>query len=294
MPDFTRTPSRSSSLAPGKAVHAACLDAPRIESPVAGSGSPPKLDLTSTRVIAGAGAAATSAVMGSFLGATGTVAGAALGSVVSTVGASVYQLYLDRTRETVRAHVRLPGGRSVAVTEQVEIPAPRSTRQVGSAPARVVVTPADAASGAPGDDVAAAGAGVPAAGTGSPRRRPLRRWAPVVAAAVLAFVLAMLAVTGAEWLKGSTLTSGQPGTSVGRVLDPGPPATAEPGPASDSTSDAGDGPGGAARSPEPTVPADERPGGSTKPAPEESATPGDEPAPTTATPIPPIDLLPGR
>ena len=52
---------------------------------VAAAPEPKKRDLTVNKVIAGAGAAATSAVLGSFFGAMGTVAGAALGSVFSAV-----------------------------------------------------------------------------------------------------------------------------------------------------------------------------------------------------------------
>ncbi|MGQ0577156.1 MAG: hypothetical protein ACT4RN_23580, partial [Pseudonocardia sp.] len=207
----------------------------------------PAPDLTTTKVLAVAGAAATSAVMGSFLGATGTVAGAALGSVVRTVGTSVYQRYLDRTRDTVRAHVRLPGGRRVSVTAPVEVPAPagvwapvevpapveipaqRAAEDAGAAPARVVVTPA-------GGEQGRVAAPAPSA---APAPAPPRRRGPALAAAaLLAFALAMLAVTGVEWLKGSTLTSGESGTSVGWVLDGGPPAAAGAG----SESDEPDGP----------------------------------------------------
>ena len=51
---------------------------------------PKKRDLTVNKVIAGAGAAATSAVLGSFFGAMGTVGGAALGSVFSAVVTWLY------------------------------------------------------------------------------------------------------------------------------------------------------------------------------------------------------------
>lgn len=279
MPEFTRTSPRPSSPSPEEAVYAISPDAPRIAplmtSPDVGAGPMPgKPDLTATKVIAGAGAAATSAVMGSFLGATGTVAGAALGSVVSMIGASVYQRYLDRTRETVRARVRLPGGRSVPVTEHVEIPAPRSTLQT-AAPARVVV-----------------------ARTDLPAHRPGRRSARVAAAALLTFALAMLAVTGVEWLKGSTLTSGQGGTSVGRVLDGsdnGATRTAEPGPGSDAGSEVD--PSSVerpteTRSPRPSSPAEVSRGRSTTRAPDRT-TAEPTPPPTTLLP-PPVDLGPAR
>src|SRR4051794_3514305 len=62
-----------------------------------------KVDLTVNKVIAGAGAAATSAVLGSFFGALGTVAGAAIGAIASTMATSLYEHSLNRTQDTVAA-----------------------------------------------------------------------------------------------------------------------------------------------------------------------------------------------
>lgn len=154
---------------------------------------PPAKDLTVNKILAGAGAAATSAVLGSFFGAAGTVAGAALGSVASTVAATIYQRYLDRTRDTLVARIRpgRPGSGAVSPTEST-IPMPRVPAEGETVRLRVepVVPP-------------------PAA---------RRRWMLWAGATVLVFVLGLLAVTGIEWVKGSTLTSGDSGTSVGRVL----------------------------------------------------------------------------
>ncbi len=69
------------------------------------------MDLTVNKVIAGAGAAATSAVLGSFFGAMGTVTGAAVGSIASTVVTSLYEHSLNRTRDTVAARIRGPAAR---------------------------------------------------------------------------------------------------------------------------------------------------------------------------------------
>lgn len=57
-----------------------------------------------------------------------------------------------------------------------------------------------------------------------PRRR--RRRVVAVVLGVLAFALALVAVTGVELVRGSTIGSGESGTSVGRVVAPPP---AEPG-----------------------------------------------------------------
>ncbi len=153
------------------------------------------VDLTVNKVLAGAGAAATSAVLGSFFGATGTVTGAALGSVASTVATTLYQHSLDRTRDTLVARVRLSRGRrtdlSDAPTVQLTVPQPRVPAE--PATTQLQVEPV--------------------------LRRPRRLWL-WAGATVLVFVIGLLVVTGLEWAKGASLTTGQPGTSVGRVLTP--------------------------------------------------------------------------
>jgi hypothetical protein len=155
----------------------------------------PAAELTVNKVIAGAGAAATSAVLGSYFGAAGTVAGAALGSVASTVATTLYQRSLDRTRDHIVARVRLSPGRrtdlSDAPTVQLTAPLPASP---DAATTQLRVEPV--------------------------LRRPRKLWL-WAGATVLVFVIALLVVTGLEWAKGSSLTTGQPGTSVGRVLTPG-------------------------------------------------------------------------
>ena len=82
-----------------------------------------KVDLTVNKVIAGAGAAATSAVLGSFFGALGTVAGAAIGAIASTMATSLYEHSLNRTQDTVAA-LRSRRRASAAATEAT-VPMPR-------------------------------------------------------------------------------------------------------------------------------------------------------------------------
>jgi hypothetical protein len=163
-----------------------------------------KPDLTVTKVIAGAGAAATSAAFGSFFGASGTVAGAAFGSVVLTIGNTLYQRSLERTAETVRARIRVMGPARSGVVERPlagtptdsTVPLPRVSPEE---PETVLLAP-------------------------SAPQRPARRHLAVLAGvAVLIFALGLLVVTGLEWAKGSTLAGGEAGTSIGRVLDPAPP-----------------------------------------------------------------------
>jgi hypothetical protein len=153
-------------------------------------------ELSVTKVLAGAGAAVTSAVLGSYFGATGTVAGAAFGSVASTVATTLYQRSLDHTRDHIVARVRLSGGRqtglSDAPTVQLTVPQPRVSSDAATTQLRVEPV----------------------------LRRPRRIWL-WAGATVLVFVIGLLVVTGLEWAKGSSLTTGTPGTSVGRVLTPG-------------------------------------------------------------------------
>jgi hypothetical protein len=141
------------------------------------------------------------------------VLGAALGSVVSMIATTIYQHSLDRTRDTVKARIKLPGGRTVDVTGTVEVPAPRVAATGETGRARVYVTP----TGLTDQPTAVLSAVSPA----SPARPP-RRWVVPAALTVGVFLIGLLAVTGVELLKGSTLSRGETGTSVGRVVDPRP------------------------------------------------------------------------
>ena len=197
---------------------------------VAAATEPKKRDLTVNKVIAGAGAAATSAVLGSFFGAMGTVAGAALGSVFSAIVTSVMQHSLDKTRDTVKARVKLPGGRTVKVASTTEVPAPPAG---DGSTTRVFVTPGDQAT-----EVISA---VPAVDAGLPKSR--RRLLVMTGFTVVVFAIGMLAITGLELVKGSPLntssssTSQRPGgTSLGSVLGGSNSASTETSTKSTTTS----------------------------------------------------------
>ena len=84
---------------------------------------PPAADLSVNKLLAGAGAAVTSAVIGSFFGVAGTVAGAAIGSLASTIATSLYERSLNSTRDRIRARLNASGG--VDVEERPAPPAPR-------------------------------------------------------------------------------------------------------------------------------------------------------------------------
>ena len=181
---------------------------------VTASAEPPKKDLTVNKLVAGAGAAAVSAVLGSFFGAMGTVAGAAVGSVFSAVITAAMQHSLDRTRDTVKARVKLPGGKTVKVESTTEVPAPRGTADQAST--RVFVTA--------GDQPTEVLSAIPAVDAGPPKSR--RRLLVMTGFTVVVFAIGMLAITGIELVKGSPLnttssssSSQRPGgTSLGSVL----------------------------------------------------------------------------
>jgi len=64
--------------------------------------------LSTSKVLAGGLAAATSAVLGSYLGVFGTVGGAAAGAVATALSTEIYQRSLERTSDHLRSRV---GGR---------------------------------------------------------------------------------------------------------------------------------------------------------------------------------------
>jgi hypothetical protein len=167
--------------------------------------------LTVSKVIAGAGAAATSAVAGSIFGADGTVVGAAVGSVVSAVTAAAYERSLDRTRTVVVSKVRLPGGRTAEVSQI--IPA--------DAAATRVLDP-DATQEIPVQRRAAGIRSTTEVAPVPPARRT--RLPLLIGATALIFLVGLLAVTGVELLAGGPVLSSQQGTSVGRVLGYSPPS----------------------------------------------------------------------
>ena len=151
-------------------------------------------------------------MLGSFFGAMGTVTGAALGSVFSAVVTSAMQHSLDKTRDTVKARIKVPGGGTVKVESTTEVPAPNGT---GASPStRVFVTP--------GDQPTQVISAVPAIDAGPPKSR--RRLLLMAGFTVVVFAIGMLAITGIELVKGSPLntssssTSQRSGTSLGSVL----------------------------------------------------------------------------
>lgn len=151
--------------------------------------------LSTTKVLAGGMAAATSAVLGSHFGASGTVGGAAVGSVITTIGTNLYQRSLERARDRVARQLPLPS----ALTSR-------------GAPTTFVTTTDEQEP--------------TVAESASPAVRapfPVGRWLRVsLVGALLAFGLSLGLVTGIEWATGSPLSGGAGTTSLGQVLAPAP------------------------------------------------------------------------
>ncbi|WP_370945022.1 hypothetical protein AB5J62_38845 [Amycolatopsis sp. cg5] len=134
------------------------------------------------QVMAAALAAVTAALLGSTLGVAGTVAGAALASVVTTVGGEIYLRSLHRTRELASTKFR-----STAISE-------RET---------VEFAPADPADSAVSEKPAWR------------RRLPL-----ILGVSAIAFVVALVAITGFEGATGKTFGGGN-GTTIGKIVGGG-------------------------------------------------------------------------
>ena len=175
----------------------------------------PTSDLQFNKIVAGAGAAIVTAVLGSFLGAVGTILGAALGSIITTLATTIFQKSIETTRAQVtdksqklreRRTTRAPGAaawQAAAAENGNGVAGPGSQETVRIDPSAVGATTA-----------------APASGSRWTLRKMNRKqvlWSAI--AALLAFGLAMFLVTGIEWVKGSTITGGNSGTSIGNVAN---------------------------------------------------------------------------
>jgi hypothetical protein len=231
-----------------------------------------KIDLNLTHVAATALAAVTAAVLGSELGAAGTLIGAAAASVITTVGTAVYKASLERSRERVRslAHRTRPLPTSPERSRIERVHSPAVSAPLGNGQRTDGVRESQ-----PPD---------------RSRRFATLRWGAMAVGALGAFLLAMMVITGFEWASGGTVGGNGNGTTIGRVVtdQPGPRKPAIP-PVSNS----------------PAVPTSEAPTETTEASEPTSTTtldddadveesPGttsDRPAPSEATPPPP--LVPG-
>ena len=237
-----------------------------------------RLELKPLEVGVGAVAAVVTAFASSYLGTAGTLAGAALASVIGTVSTALLRTSAERTTESLlrtRARLRQPvtgpemGGGSTRVDPGI------AAMEEPSVAAAVESTGTDPAAGPPG--AGQVGPLGPAKLSSRMGRTSRPRLAVLAAGAVLAFVAALVAITGIESMVGKPLAAliGRDeggGTTVGRTVG------GDPAPAREETD-----------TPAPTPTADESPTSSPSPSPD--ASPTDEPSPSpdpteTAAPTP--------
>lgn len=165
-----------------------------------------RLGLSMTQVIGGSLAAVTAAFLGSRLGVAGTLIGTAIASVVSAVGAAVYTESLRRARVALKT-AKVPG-----LTHADDAPATPGDAPTTAEPLPELGDLGDTAATRP-LRTTATGDGSITVQTRGPIRLNLKR---ILVTTVAIFVLAAVAVTGIELVKGSAL-DGRSGTTISQI-----------------------------------------------------------------------------
>jgi hypothetical protein len=237
-------------------------------------------ELKPLEVGVGAGAAVVTAFAASYLGTAGTLTGAALASVIGTVSTSLLRTSAERTNESLHrtaARLRQPRAGPELGGSAGRLPGTSAADGGGAGPAPDGEEAAGEQSAADRhQDAVNAVLAQPAVRTG--RRL---RWPVLAAGALIAFVVALIAITGVESALGKPLAAvvgkdDGSGTTVGRTLDEGPGKSTEapaspaptPTPSTGSSATTGDPSGSPSGTLSPTA------------EPTASATPG--PTPRTA------------
>ncbi len=225
-------------------------------------------DVSTTQVAGTALGSVTAAYLGSFLGVAGTVTGAALTSVTMTVGSALYQRSLENTKQKAKALARVTASQPARAARLAFRADPKQAPADAESDQDRTVRMRPPASSAgehgmrwPGGEwvttepatptvrtAATAGArGETAPPADRPDRAPRRgpvRWLVIAGASAVAFVLAMLVITGIEGITGTALAGGGHHSTIGALLDrpsllPGPrmpvPSGQEPLPAAPSS-----------------------------------------------------------
>ena len=172
---------------------------------------PPALSVSVTAVIAGAFAAVTSALVGSRLGTSGTLIGAALGSVIGAMATSLYTWSIQRTVHVLKVITpKVVGGHPDDATAGTA-----TTSDTNASPTpEGEATAQDATDGGPPGETASTDQGDARGGLSKRARWMLGG----LAAAVVAFVVSLVVITGLETATGSSLSGGQ-GTTIQQVAN---------------------------------------------------------------------------
>jgi hypothetical protein len=190
-------------------------------SPAETAPSPPpsKLDLSATKVLAGALASISAAVAASYLGAMGTIIGAGVGSIVASVTTALYTQSLKRTGDKLKQVVPLP---TVVVRQRP------GAHQAPADPADMPEVHPEEADPKPSDETAVLD--VSPGGELTPQPKPglaglleQIRWGRVLAAAAVIFAISFGALLTYETLIGKSVSDAVQGKSgsgntIGRVL----------------------------------------------------------------------------
>ena len=220
-----------------------------------------KLDLSLTKIVGGALAAMTAAALGSRLSVAGTIVGAALASVIAAVAGALYTASLKHTQDKVRT---VWTGR----TGDTDVP---TTIEVTDTHHRPTSTWAPAQPSVPQWD--------PPVPAPLPKPRKPLSWKSIVVAALAAFGIAAVSLTGFELISGHALSGGD-GTTITQASEP-KKAPEQKKPASTAT-----------KSASPTA----EPSSTASAEPEPSATASDDPTPepsaTTSQPTPSASATP--
>ncbi len=224
----------------------------------------PRLDLSMSKIFAGALAAASAAVASSWLGVAGTVFGAVVVSIVASVGTAVYARPLERSSAVLKQTLPPRLGRAGGGTDSqlppcdatLQLPVAAQSSTAISAPERVTAT-----------------------------RRPIR-WGNVAATAIATLALGFSLLTSFETLIGKPASSlsgagGVSGTTLTRLVVPPDDSIDRTPTQSGQTTDGGTGATAPATStsPDPTAPTTATPTAPTTAAPTATA-----PIPTDPTP----------
>jgi hypothetical protein len=260
------------------------------------------MGLTLPQVAGGALAAVTAALAASRLGVTGTIVGAAFGSVTSTVAGAMYTQSLHRaqTRVTVTRQ-RLVRSTAQDRSDPSALPTDLDDEAQVVAESVSVTAPEGAEPDSLPGGLTAADRTSSTSPTTSPTtssttderdrsRRPIK-WALVVGAAAVIFVIAMVLISVLETAIGRPVSGGTSGTTISRIgsggaaqPDPTPTVTDEPSvqPSATETPSESASPQG---SPSEVVPVPSVDEASPTPGPADTS-PAGEPAPTDAAPAP--------
>ena len=128
---------------------------------------------------------------------------------MTSVATTTFQRGLDTTTRTVRSRVVRLRREDTGTEATAVMPALPAQRNADDPDATRAVADADGT----------IRLGDQGAGTRTSRFTP-KRIAMMAGVAVVAFAIGLFVVTGIEWVKGSPISGGESGTSVGRVLRP--------------------------------------------------------------------------